>query len=388
MIKNSADWFSRKMQRWLPDAFVIAILLTLVVFMAGMLLQQQSVQAMANHWGGGFWKLLSFSMQMLLILVLGSVVATSTPIKVALNRLAGVARTPSQAVVLVTLVSLLAAWLNWGFGLIVGALVAKRIAHQVKDVDFPLLIASAYSGMLIWHSGLSGSIPLKIASSDQDALSQLMQNQVFDLSQTIFAWQNLLIIALLVITLPILNWLMMPNITQRKPLILAKDETLEVVQDVLSSRQTHSMTPAERLEQSPIINALLVILGSAYLINYFYMGGGINLNLINLCLLLAGLLLHRTPSRFLKAVNLSIASSSGIIIQFPIYAGIMGMMVGSGLAASLSEWFISIADSQSFPLLTFISAGIVNFFCSFWRWSMGCSSADCDPHCNRVRGSH
>jgi len=362
MIKNTADWFSQKMQRWLPDAFVIAILLTLVVFMAGLFLQQQSVLEMANHWGGGFWKLLSFSMQMLLILVLGSLVAISRPVKAGLSRLAELAATPSQAVVLVTLVSLLAAWINWGFGLIVGALVAKRVAQRVKDVDFPLLIASAYSGMLIWHSGLSGSIPLKLASGEQDALSQLMQNQVFDLSQTIFAWQNLLIIALLVVTLPILNWLMMPNKALRKPLRLEQTETSSKQTLAASNLQDHQMTPAEKLEQSPFINVVLVILGLVYITHYFYSGGGINLNLINLCLLLAGLLLHKTPSQFLAAVNLSIASSSGIIIQFPIYAGIMGMMVGSGLAASLSEWFISIADSQSFPLLTFISAGIVNFF--------------------------
>jgi len=366
MIKNTADWFGRIMQRWLPDAFVIAILLTLLVFIAGILIQQQSVSEMATHWGGGFWKLLSFSMQMLLILVLGSVVATSRPIKVALNRVAKLAKTPSQAVVLVTLVSLLAAWLNWGFGLIVGALLAKRVAQRVQAVDFPLLIASAYSGMLIWHSGLSGSIPLKIASSEHDALSELMQNQVFNLSQTIFAWQNLLIIALLVISLPILNALMMPDKAQRQSLKKTDDDSsAEKLSDTSDSQDQpldKTLTPAQRLEHSATINALLILLGLAYLVNYFYSGGGINLNLINLCLLLSGLLLHRTPSHFLKAVNQSIAATSGIIIQFPIYAGIMGMMVGSGLAASMSEWFISIADSQSFPLVTFLSAGIVNFF--------------------------
>ncbi len=363
MIRNSANWFSKIMQRWLPDAFVIAILLTAIVFLAGVFAQKESAVQMANYWGKGFWNLLTFAMQMLLILVLGSVVATSQAVQAGLNQIARLAKSPAQAVVLVTLVSLLAAWLNWGFGLIVGALVAKRVALNVKQVDFPLLIASAYSGMLIWHSGLSGSIPLKLATSGQDALSELMQNQVFDLSQTIFAWQNLLIIALLVISLPILNWLMLPNKADRQSLDSDQASQLEsIATDTLSNQASADSSPAQRLENSAVVSALLALLGLAYLINYFYHGGGIQLNIINLCLFISGLVLHRTPAKFTRAVSVSIASTSGIIIQFPIYAGIMGMMVHSGLAASMSEWFISIADSQSFPVFTFFSAGLVNFF--------------------------
>jgi len=354
MIKNSADFFSGIMQRWLPDAFIIAIILTAVVFICGLFVEEQSVVQMADHWGNGFWKLLSFSMQMVLILVLGSILAMSVPVKSALVAIARLARTPAQAIILVTLVSMFASWINWGFGLVVGALVAREVATLVKNVHFPLLIAAGYSGMLIWHSGLSGSIPLKIASPSNDALGQLLNGQTIAMTETIFAWQNLAIIAALAISLPILNILMMPDNDKRIGF-----EAKPVIPQSIDKTQ---LSPAEKLEHNPIINMLLVVVGLVYLWTYFSAGKGLSLNTINLCLLLTGLALHLNPYNYLTAMKEAIGSSSGIILQFPIYAGIMGMMVGSGLAASMSEWFVEISTKESFPIYTFLSAGIVNFF--------------------------
>ncbi|MEH6710967.1 MAG: TIGR00366 family protein [Paraglaciecola polaris] len=354
MIKNSADFFSRVMQRWLPDPFIIAIILTAIVFMCGLFIERQSVTDMANHWGNGFWALLSFSMQMVLILVLGSILAMSVAVKKGLIWVAKLAATPTQAILLVTLVSMLASWINWGFGLVVGALVAREVATVVKGGHFPLLIASAYSGMLIWHSGLSGSIPLKIASQDSDALGQLLAGQTIPMTETIFAWQNLVIVAALVITVPILNILMLPDKHKRV--------SFQVKHKNVPSIDKRGLTPAEKLEHSPFINYLLVMLGLVFLWQYFIQGNGLSLNTINLCLLLFGLALHVSPHNFLNAAKEAIGYSSGIILQFPIYAGVMGMMVGSGLATSMSQWFVEISSAQSFPVYTFISAGIVNFF--------------------------
>lgn len=354
MIKASADFFSRVTERWLPDAFIIAIILTVIVFASGIFMEQQSVVQMADHWGNGFWKLLSFSMQMVLILVLGSVLAMSLPVKSGLIAIARLAKTPTQAILLVTFVSMLAAWVNWGFGLVVGALVAREVATLVRNVHFPLLIASAYSGMLIWHSGLSGSIPLKIASPADDALGQLLNGQTISLAETIFAWQNITIIIAIAVTVPILNILMSPN----------EDKTIGFDSQPIESSPIDKglLTPAEKLEHSPIINMLLVAIGLIFLWSYFSAGKGPSLNIINLCLLLLGLMLHVNPHNYLSAMKKAIGSSSGIILQFPIYAGIMGMMVGSGLAASMSEWFVEISTKDTFPVFTFISAGIVNFF--------------------------
>ena len=354
MIRASAEFFSRIMQRWLPDTFVIAIILTAVVFLAGMVTQGQGIGAMADHWGNGVWKLLGFSMQMVLILVLGTVLAMSRPVKAALRAIARVASTPSQGIILVTLTSMMALWVNWGFGLVVGALLAREVASHVKNSHFPLLIAAAYSGLLVWHSGLSGSIPLKIASTGDDALSQLLNGQTVPLLETIFAWQNIAIIIALAISLPILNILMMPDKNNR--LGLAAEEEPEPAVDLTA------MSPAEKLEHYPIINYLLVAIGAVYLFGSFSSGRSISLNEINLCLLLAGLALHINPRNYLNAMNSAIGTSSGIILQFPLYAGVMGMMVGSGLAGAMSQWFVDISSAQSFPVITFLSAGVVNFF--------------------------
>jgi len=354
MIRASAEFFSRIMQRWLPDTFVIAIILTAVVFLAGMVTQGQGIGAMADHWGNGVWKLLGFSMQMLLILVLGTVLAMSRPVKAALRAIARMASTSSQGIILVTLTSMMALWVNWGFGLVVGALLAREVASHVKNSHFPLLIAAAYSGLLVWHSGLSGSIPLKIASTGDDALSQLLNGQTVPLLETIFAWQNIAIIIALAISLPILNILMMPDKNNR--LGLAAEEEPEPAVDL------RAMSPAEKLEHYPIINFLLVAIGAVYLFGFFSSGRSISLNEINLCLLLAGLALHINPRNYLNAMNSAIGNSSGIILQFPLYAGVMGMMVGSGLAGAMSQWFVDISSAQSFPVITFLSAGVVNFF--------------------------
>mgnify|MGYP000296253283 CR=1 FL=1 len=354
MIRASAEFFSRIMQRWLPDTFVIAIILTAVVFLAGMVTQGQGIGAMADHWGNGVWKLLGFSMQMVLILVLGTVLAMSRPVKAALRAIARMASTSSQGIILVTLTSMMALWVNWGFGLVVGALLAREVASHVKNSHFPLLIAAAYSGLLVWHSGLSGSIPLKIASTGDDALSQLLNGQTVPLLETIFAWQNIAIIIALAISLPILNILMMPDKNNR--LGLAAEEEPEPAVDLTA------MSPAEKLEHYPIINYLLVAIGAVYLFGFFSSGRSISLNEINLCLLLAGLALHINPRNYLNAMNSAIGTSSGIILQFPLYAGVMGMMVGSGLAGAMSQWFVDISSAQSFPVITFLSAGVVNFF--------------------------
>ena len=354
MIKASAEFFSRIMQRWLPDTFVIAIILTAVVFLAGMFSQGQGIGTMADHWGNGVWKLLGFSMQMVLILVLGTVLAMSRPVKSALRAIAQIASTPAQGIILVTLTSMLALWVNWGFGLVVGALLAREVASHVKNSHFPLLIAAAYSGLLVWHSGLSGSIPLKIASTGNDALSQLLEGQTVPLMETIFAWQNIAIIVALAVSLPILNILMMPDKNNR--LGLTVEEEPEPTVDLTA------MSPAEKLEHYPIINYLLVAIGAVYLFGFFASGRSISLNEINLCLLLAGLALHINPRNYLSAMNSAIGTSSGIILQFPLYAGVMGMMVGSGLAGAMSQWFVDISSAQSFPVITFLSAGVVNFF--------------------------
>lgn len=356
-LKAMISFSNRLMQRYLPDPYLFVVILTFVVFVLGLIFTPSSPLQMVNYWGGGFWGLLSFSMQMVLVLVTGHVLASSPLFKKLLSALASVAKTPGQAIIYVTIVSMLASWINWGFGLVIGALFAKELAKKIENIDYRLLIASAYSGFIIWHGGISGSVPLTIATEGHFAQEMI---GIIPTSETIFAPFNLIIVGALFITLPIMNRIMMPR----------KSETVTVNPELLrdagleaATIEREAFTPAERLENSNIISLLIGILGLIFLVSYFMSNGFLlNLDIVNFLFLFLGILFHGTPRNFLNAVTEAIKGASGIIIQFPFYAGIMGMMVTSGLAAVISEGFVSISNQQTFPLFAFWSAGIVNIF--------------------------
>ena len=357
MIQSLANFFTRIMQRWLPDAFLFAIILTFVVLICGVIAEDKSVNQMIDFWGDGIWNLLTFSMQALLTLVTGYVLAKTPFVKRILQLISGVAKTPGQAIILMTVIALLSGWVNWGFGLIASGLFAREIAQRVKGVHYPLLVAAAYSGMLIWHAGLSGSIPLKVAFADGDSLGELLGGQSIPVSETIFSSEVLTICALIILTVPIVYRLMMPAADQVKEIKAElRDEEVE------ESKPASDMSPAEKLENSMLISLLLSGMGLYYLAGYFMDGGKLGLNSLNMIFLMLGLLLQKTPANYLRALHEAIRSTTGIVLQFPLYAGIMGMMVSSGLAVSISEWFISISTVDTFTLFTFLSAGIVNFF--------------------------
>lgn len=352
------SFFNRLMQRYLPDPFLFVVILTFVVLGLGLIFTDSTVMNMVQYWGDGFWSLLAFSMQMVLVLVTGFVLASSPVFKKGLGALASTAKTPGQAIIIVTIVSVIASWINWGFGLVIGALFAKELAKQVKNVDYRLLIASAYSGFIVWHGGFSGSIPLTIATEghfSQDLIG------IIPTSQTIFATFNVIIVLALFLILPVLNRLMMPK----------KEETVTVDKSILddgpnlqaATIEKGSVTPADRLENSFIVSLVTGLLGLAFLVYYFANSGfSLNLNIVNFLFLFLGILFHGTPKRFLDSVMQAVKGASGIIVQFPFYAGIMGMMTASGLAAVMSEAFVGISNEFTFPFFAFISAGIVNFF--------------------------
>ena len=248
---------------------------------------------------------------------------------------------------------MVACWLNWGFGLIVGALLAKEMARQVENVDYRLLIASAYSGFLVWHGGLSGSIPLVIATPGHFLEAQM---GVIPTSATIFTVYNLAIALVLLAALPFVNRLMLPARGERVVVDVAKLNDDEKRADDLRG------TPAEKLETTPWLSLIIGIGGLAYLISYFASGGGLGLNIVIFLFLILGIILHRTPRNYLDSFIEAVQGSSGIILQFPFYAGILGMMSDSGLVDLIAGWFVAISTAGTLPFWSFISGGIVNFF--------------------------
>ncbi|WP_186668069.1 short-chain fatty acid transporter [Sporosarcina sp. BP05] len=353
-MKVLTRWSNTLMERYLPDPYIFVAILTLVVFLLGLGLTDSGPLDMVTYWGDGFWGLLAFTMQMVIVLVAGHVLASSPVFKKLLSTLAGFAKSPGSAILLVSVVSLIACWINWGFGLVIGALFAKEIARKVTTVDYRLLIASAYSGFIIWHGGLGGSIPLSIATADHPFAGIM---GVVPTSETIFSSYNIIIVVALIISVPILNRFMMP-----KP-----EDTVTVdpklLEEPIQIEEDTDRTPASKLENSVTLSMLIGALGLVYLIQHFVLKGfDLNLNIVNLIFFTLGIIFHGTPKRFLAAVTNAVKTAGGIIIQFPFYAGIMGMMVASGLAGVISESFVSISNEHTFPLFTFYAAGIVNFF--------------------------
>lgn len=353
------------MQKYLPDAFLFAAILTFIVFFSAMFTTKQTVLEMVNHWGNGVWNLLAFSMQMVMVLVSGHTLATAPFFKKILNKLSDLPKSPIQAIIYVSFISGAACILNWGFGLVIGAIYAKEIAKKVKNVDYRLLIASAYSGFLLWHGGLSGSIPLTLASGNLSKATAGALNDGIPTSSTLFAPFNLIILFVLLFTLPLLNAAMHPR--DQKDVFTVDPKLLEDEPEEITLDKT-SMTPADKIENSPIINILIGILGFTYIINYFIKNGfNLNLNIVNLIFLITAIVAHKTPKKLITAFYSAVKGASGIILQFPFYAGIMGMMIGTNssgdsLAKIISQAFVNGSSSLTFPGFTFLSAGIVNFF--------------------------
>lgn len=364
MFKKIANVCVAIMQKYLPDPFLFCIILTVAVFIAAMPLTGQGPLAVVRHWGDGVWSLLAFAMQMALVLVLGTAMATSPPMQKVLKWLAGIPKTAFQSIVFVTFIALVACWINWGFGLIVGAILAKEVAKQGRRVDYRLLIASAYSGFLIWHGGISGSIPLTIANVTESVTAQTggVLTASVPTSTTIFAPFNLMICVAFLLVLPVVNALMHPS-----------DSDIVVIDPKLLREEPEKVfprnTPAEKLESCRYLSLVVVLLCLVWLAHYFATTGfTLNLNVVNLIFLMLGVFFHGTPIRYVTAIGEAIKGAGGILLQFPFYAGIMGIMVGANivtgatLAGVISHAFVAIANDVTFPLFSFLSAGIVNFF--------------------------
>lgn len=353
MFKLMTQFFTELSRKFLPDAFIFAIILTLVVFLAGMGIESQSAIKMIQFWGDGFWNLLNFSMQMALILITGFVLGKTYLMNALLKNIAKLPKNNSQAVLVVTIIAIIACYINWGFGLIISALLAVEISKSLKKVNFGLILASAYSGFLVWHGGISGSIPLSL-TAPSEKIKELLGQEAISLTNSIFSSLNLTILFSVILTLIILNFLMSRDQSEVK---IINFSTLEE-----GIAEETDFTLADKLGRSQILKRIICIMGVLYLAEHFAQGGILSLNIMIFIFMFLGMIFSKSLIHFSQHFSDSVKESSGILLQFPFYAGIMGMMVQSGLATSLSEFFISISTKETFLFYTYLSAGVVNFF--------------------------
>ena len=372
------DWS----ERWLPDAFIFALLATVLVIAAALAATPAGPLQVVDAWGRGFWELIPFTLQMALIIITGHVLATSPPIGRVIRFLASLPRSPRGAVALVTFVTLAASWFNWGFSLVFGAVLAIEVARRVEGVDYRALAASSVLGLgSIWAQGLSGSAALQMATPgalqpqirDIVAHGGLVPGGIIPFRHTIFLWQSLASVAVEMVFVTAVMWLATPPAARARTardlgidLGRGKTSGSDGVPVARSVGQIARPTPGQWLEHSPILTWFVVALGGTYLARYFIDApeplNAINLNIINLSFLMLGFILHGTPARLMQAVQNATPAVWGVILQFPFYAGIAGIITTTHLSEQVANLFVRVSTPPSFPALVAIYSAVLGVF--------------------------
>jgi short-chain fatty acids transporter len=388
-------------ERWVPDAFIFALVATVVVVAAALGATSSSIVQVVDAWGHGFWELIPFTLQMSLVIITGHVLATSKPMGRLIRLLAGLPATPRSAVAMVTFFALASSWLNWGFSLVFSAVLARDVARRVKDVDYRALAAASFLGLgSIWAQGLSGSAALQMATPGalQPQIREIVAHGgvvpggIITFSHTIFLWQSIVSVIVEVLVVTTVMWLATPpaglgktagdlgidldeprtsNAERRTPnheRRTPNDErrTTNVERRTSNDERRPPPPPGAWLEHSPILTWFVVALGGAYLVRYFMQAGeplnALNLNVLNLTFLLVGFLLHKTPARLMRAFQEATPAVWGVILQFPFYAGIAGIITATHLNDQLAGVFVRISTPGTFPPLVALYSAVLGVF--------------------------
>ncbi len=359
-MKSLIRLVDKLLRNYTPDPFVIAILLTVLTFALSISMTDSNPTEAIQAWGGGFWNLAAFTLKMAMILLGGFVVAKSPPVHRFLLKSIELINTPTQAVLFCTFAAIVASWVNWGFGLVVGGVVALEVSRRIPTAPFRVLVASSYSGFLVWHAGLSGSIPLALNTAT-DKITETVVGKTIPLSETMFGSVNMIALGSMIVLLPLVNWLMLKFVGEGDPLASNYVKPAKPTEDVVD--RSENSKPIAWLENSILLSLLLGGMGVFYLVTLVSSGSfQLNLDSVMLIFFMAGLLLHGSPRAFVRSVEEAVPKIAPILIQYPLYAGIMALLVDTGLASQVSELFVTWANEDTLPLMTFYSAGLVNLF--------------------------
>ncbi len=380
LFQNLGRGLSKVAARYMPDPMIFALVLSVIVAIMGLTMTDSSPTQMLQYWYNGFWSLLTFAMQMALILMTGFALATAPGLRDGIRRLARVPNSGRSAVFMTALVATIFTWFHWGLGLIVASLFALNVAREAAKrgvkVHYPLLGASAYTGQMVWHVGPSTSAGL-LSATEGHFLEDLIG--IVPITETAFSTYALLMSVMLVlIVVPFTMWAMTPpdaesiGLDGYAPQLLEEDSGPNGGASSGSSgsfgggvgTQTKvELTPAEKLEHSRLAAAIIWVPGLIYTIYWFVDRGlDLNLNIFNFGFLMLGLALHGTPAAYIEAIKEAVGGAAGIILQFPFYGGIAGMIGASGLAGILAGGLLAISTTESFPVIAWLTGGLMNIF--------------------------
>lgn len=355
-----AEGLGRFSARFVPSAFAIAVLLSLLTMGLAIGWGGAPPEQVLGAWGGGFWELLTFSMQMALVMFTGYLLALTAPVRGLLERLAGLAKSPRGAVALMAFVSMALAYINWGLSLVASAMLVRFVARRRPDVDYRLLVACAYFGLgATWHAGLSASAPLLVATPGHFLEKQL---GVLPIDRTLFSAFNVGLTVAVVAGLTLLAWALHPTPERT---VRVDPAVLEKLGDFVPPERPAERGLAVWLDHARLLNVVFGVLGLVWFARHLALNGGwkaINLNVVNFLFLVLAVLLHGTPARLLKASEEAGGVLHGIVLQFPLYAGIYGIFKATGLTDRIGELFVSLSTRETFPAIVYLYSGVVNYF--------------------------
>jgi short-chain fatty acids transporter len=357
---------TRLTERWVPDSWIIAIILTLVVTFLALTVGGASPAGALEAWGRGLWALLALAMQFTLMMVVSYACAVSPPLKRLLGWLASRPdpERPRQAILLMALFSTITAWLNWAFSIVVSAAFLPFVVRANPRADFRLLVTCAYLGIgTVWHTGLSGSAPLIIATPDNFLLRAGVLPELIPTTRTMFAPFNLVYAVIAGIVGLVIVAALVPPAAHTLTVSEEHARRLEAANTMKSKPAV--MLPVDRLEWWPGWSLIL----SGALLGYFWLqiqqvglGQAWTIDNYNLLLLALGLFLHWSPKSFLYACEEGIKHTWGVVIQYPLYAGIFGLMSYTDLGHVLTHFFVNVSSPRLFPLVVYGYSAILNYF--------------------------
>jgi short-chain fatty acids transporter len=374
------DKYIKAVRYLLPSPFTIAIVLTLFTLIIGGIWPSNNIDEeiswsqkaikVLTYWNEGLWntKGLAFAIQMMLMLLLGHVLALSKPIDKLINKILPFCKNNAKSALLVTLFTLLISWFNWGLGLVFGAIFCKKImdyaAKSSIALNYGLIGAAGYSGLMIWHGGMSGSSLVKISEPGhlKDLAPENVQNvvpEIIDFSQTVFSSMNINITLALLLILPLSMYILGKTTSVKIPAITKeKTDFSENIQLIGAEKLDHSRLTGLVIGSGIILFCVFLAIDHPSTKSFQF----INPNYLNLTLFGLALLFHGSINSFIKSVEKAIGGTAGILIQFPLYFGIMGVVKDTGMISDIAAYFQTISTEFTYPLYTLLSAGMVNFF--------------------------
>lgn len=355
-------------ERWCPDPFVFVLLgVVLVVVVA--ILHGTSAAAASVAFGNGFWTLIPFTMQMVFVALAGYVVASSPPVAHATTWLARIPRTPRGAVAFVAFVSIFLSMVNWGLSIIFSGFFVRELARR-RDLrlDYRAAGAAGYLGLgCMFTLGITSSAAQMQANASSIPPSLMPISGVIGFEETLLTWQNLLTIVVVSTVSIVVCYVTAPRAEKS---VTAEDLDVSLDNEVPAEAAGR---PGEMLEFSPILTILVIACITGWLWETMRSGNPLialsGLNTYNLIFLMLGILLHWRPHSFLNAFGKGVPAVSGVLLQYPFYAGVAYVLTkapnaaGVTLSDSIAHTFVSVSkDASVFSVLISLYTAVLGFF--------------------------